>query len=202
LSADSELADYIGELDNKTFLSNSDAHSLAKIGREYNKVILEKATFKEVLLALKREKGRKVIGNYGLEPRLGKYYRSYCLECQETLVDRYPALSCLRDEQHRIVKGVLDRVLELSSNRASLSPDFRPKYYHQVPLTDIPGVGNKTLEKLLKVFGTEMEILHNTEYSELIEVVGERVATNIKKAREGELSILSGGGGKYGKVIE
>jgi uncharacterized protein (TIGR00375 family) len=202
LSADSELADYLNELGEKTFLSNSDAHSLAKIGREYNKVLLEQPTFKEVLLALKREQGRRIIGNYGLEPRLGKYYRSYCLECEKTLVDNYPALSCFKDSEHKIVKGVLDKVLEISSRKDSFSPDFRPEYHHQVPLVDIPGVGKKTLEKLLKAFGTEMEILHKADHKQLAEVVGQKVATNITRAREGKLSILPGGGGKYGKVIE
>jgi len=202
LSADSQLADYLDELREKTFLSNSDAHSLAKIGREYNKVLLKQPTFKEVLLALKRKQGRRVIGNYGLEPRLGKYYRSYCLECERTLVDSYPALSCCRDKEHKVVKGVLDRVLELSNRKKPFSPDFRPEYYHQVPLVDIPGVGKKTLEKLLKAFGTEMDVLHKVDYKQLVEVVGQRVATNITRAREGKLSILPGGGGKYGKVIE
>jgi len=202
LSADSQLADYLDELGEKTFLSNSDAHSLAKIGREYNQVILEKPTFKEVLLALKRQQGRRVIANYGLDPRLGKYYRSYCLECERTLIDSYPALSCCRDKKHKIVKGVLDRVLEIANNRKSLSPDFRPEYHHQIPLTDIPGVGKKTLEKLLKAFVTEMDVLHKVAYKQLVEVVGQRVATNITRAREGKLSILPGGGGKYGKVVE
>lgn len=45
LSADSSMAGLISELDRFSFLTNSDAHSLGKIGREYNKIITGKAVF-------------------------------------------------------------------------------------------------------------------------------------------------------------
>ena len=38
LSADTFLADTISELEQKSFITNSDAHSLPKIAREYNKI--------------------------------------------------------------------------------------------------------------------------------------------------------------------
>jgi len=59
LSADTEIADHLKELSEYTFLTNSDAHSLPKIGREYNIIELEKANFKEVLLALQRKEGQQ-----------------------------------------------------------------------------------------------------------------------------------------------
>ena len=46
---------------NKTFLTNSDAHSLPKIAREYNKIQVEDISFKEIVKALKNEDGRKII---------------------------------------------------------------------------------------------------------------------------------------------
>jgi uncharacterized protein (TIGR00375 family) len=78
LSADTEIADHLKELSEYTFLTNSDAHSLPKIGREYNIIELEKANFKEVLLALQRKEGRKITANYGLDPKLGRYHRTFC----------------------------------------------------------------------------------------------------------------------------
>ena len=78
LSANTEIADRLKELAEYTFLTNSDAHSLPKIGREYNIIELEKANFKEVLLALQRKEGRKISANYGLDPKLGKYHRTFC----------------------------------------------------------------------------------------------------------------------------
>ena len=78
LSSDTELADYISELETRTFVTNSDAHSLPKIAREYNKVLLEGISFKELVKALKNEDGRKIVANYGMDPKLGKYHRTYC----------------------------------------------------------------------------------------------------------------------------
>jgi PHP family Zn ribbon phosphoesterase len=71
-----------------------------------------------------------------------------------------------------------------------------------VPLEFIPGIGKKTIEKLILHFGTEMNVIHNVEKTELTEVVGERVAENIVLAREGKLNIEVGGGGIYGRVLD
>ena len=85
LSSDTFLADKISELETKTFLTNSDAHSLPKIAREYNKLQLENISFKEFVMALKNEGGRKILANYGLDPKLGKYHRTYCEVCEKNI---------------------------------------------------------------------------------------------------------------------
>ncbi|WP_018249990.1 endonuclease Q family protein [Orenia marismortui] len=200
LSADSEMADHLSELAAKTFLSNSDAHSLGKIGREYNKVLVKEASFKEVLLALRREGVRKVLANYGLSPKLGKYHRSYCLECKQKLIAKIPAIKCYNNPKHKIVKGVLDRLIEIADKEEAIHPKHRPAYYHQVPLLDIPGIGPKTLDQLIDSFGSKMNILHKVFDEDLKEIVGRKIASTIIKAREGQLNIIPGGGGKYGKV--
>jgi len=56
------------------------------------------------------------------------------------------------------------------------------------------------LDKLFGYFGTEMNILHMASYQEISQVVGFKIAKDIIAAREGKLSLLAGGGGKYGKV--
>ncbi len=72
LSSDTFLADQISELEGKTFLTNSDAHSLPKIAREYNKIQVEDISFKELMKAIKNEDNRKILSNYGLDPKLRK----------------------------------------------------------------------------------------------------------------------------------
>jgi PHP family Zn ribbon phosphoesterase len=89
----------------------------------------------------------------------------------------------------------------ISKGNHSISPEDRPPYIHQIPLNDIPGIGSKTLEKLLLNFGTEMNILHRIEIDNLKKVVNPQVATNIEKSRSGRLLIKPGGGGIYGKVM-
>jgi uncharacterized protein (TIGR00375 family) len=87
LSSDSEMAGHLPELDRYTFVTNSDAHSLGKIGREYNRMLLAEPTFDELCKALLRQDGRAVTANYGLNPRLGKYHRTYCANCDEIIAE-------------------------------------------------------------------------------------------------------------------
>ena len=54
LSADTYIADEISELASKNFITNSDAHSLPKIAREYNKLLVEDISFKEIFKAIKQ----------------------------------------------------------------------------------------------------------------------------------------------------
>ncbi len=201
LSADSFLADYLKELSSKTFLSNSDAHSLPKIAREYNKIRMKKPDFEEFKMALNHTNGRRVTGNYGLDPRLGKYHRTYCLVCEETFTNDYSRITCPKCGSGDIIVGVKDRIMKISTQEKSNSPDNRPLYTHQIPLTDIPGVGPKTIKILLDNFETEMNILHKTSPKALEKVLGHRLACSIEKARSGNASIKIGGGGNYGKVM-
>lgn len=200
LSADTELADYLNDLVNFTFLTNSDAHSLPKIGREYNIIKMKEPNFKELLLALKRESGRGVSKNYGLDPKLGKYHRTYCEDCGNTAEGQPPVFQCEKCGSKKITRGVLDRIIEISECKKTTSPPHRPPYCHQVALDFVPGVGKKTLEKLFNYFGTEMNILHKATYKEINQVVGFKIAKDIISAREGKLALTAGGGGIYGKV--
>lgn len=201
LSADSDMAGYISELDDFTYLTNSDAHSLAKIGREYNQMKLAAPTFEELVKALRREDGRGVTANYGLNSRLGKYHRTYCSVCEAVLVDGETAVErCLDCGSSKIVRGVMDRIISIADREISYLPAHRPPYHFQVPLEYIPGLGPRKLEQLLSYFGTEMQVLHHATPEELGGLVGDEIAAYIVKAREGTLTLEVGGGGKYGKV--
>lgn len=201
LSADSFLADRITELAPLTFLTNSDAHSLPKIAREYNMLWLEAPTYAEVLLALKRDAGRKVLANYGLDPRLGKYHRTFCLKCEQIAQTPPPVLACPLCGSDDIVKGVLDRITEIADYAEPHPPEHRPPYHYQVPLLFLPGLGPVAMGKLLNRFGTEMKVLHEADPGDLELVVGRKLAALILQARQGTLSLAPGGGGRYGKAI-
>ena len=200
LSSDTFLADEITELENKTFVTNSDAHSLPKIAREYNKMQVEDISFKEVVKALKNEDGRKVIANYGLDPKLGKYHRTYCDNCNSIIETKQPIIECPKCKSNKVTFGVFDRIELIKDKKETKSPENRPPYIYQVPLGFIPGVGGKTIEKLLKTFETEMNILHKLTKDDIESVVGEKVANSIEKARKGQAKVQSGGGGIYGKI--
>lgn len=200
LSSDTYLADTISELQTRTFVTNSDAHSLPKIAREYNKMQVEDISFKEVVKALKNEDGRKIIANYGLDPKLGKYHRTYCDDCEKSIETKEPVEECPMCGGKNVTFGVFDRIELIKDKKETKSPENRPSYIYQIPLGFIPGVGSKTIDKLLDTFETEMNILHKLSKDDIEAVVGEKVANNIVRAREGKMQVHSGGGGNYGKV--
>lgn len=197
LSSNTEMADQISELHSFTFITNSDAHSLPKIAREYQIIAMENPTFTELEKALHKEEGRGVIANYGLDPVLGKYHRTTCEKCFH-LINDFLVEACPNCDHKGIVKGVYDRLQELKDTEEE-NPN-RPPYIHQVPLEFIPGLGSKTLHKLRDYFKTEMAIIHEAPEDALLSVVKKPIAETILKARSGQLSIHAGGGGKYGKV--
>lgn len=197
LSADTNMADCVSELADLTFLSNSDAHSLPKIAREYNCIRLAELSFREVALALHRTAGRAIVGNFGLMPALGKYHRSLCLDCGRTWGVGAPTCACGSTKR---VMGVFDRLLEIRDRDAPIHPPHRPPYIHQVPLEFVPGVGKKTLARLIQTFGSEMAVLHRADRTELASVVGQSLAERIAAARLGRLHVIEGGGGVYGSI--
>jgi len=202
LSADTDMADRLGELANKSFITNSDAHSLPKIAREYNILEIQTPSFAEVALALRRQKGRKVVANYGLDPRLGKYHRTFCPACNFIAPQPPPVLACPRCESAKIIKGVLDRLTEIADWAEPQHPAHRPPYHYQVPLQFLPGIGAVCLGKLLNRFGTEMAVLHRVSPEELEKTVGAKLTQMIIQARAGILPLLPGGGGRYGKAVQ
>ncbi len=200
LSSDTFLADKISELEQKTFITNSDAHSLPKIAREYNKILVDDISFKELVKALRNEDGRKVVANYGMDPKLGKYHRTYCEVCRKNIEGEAPVTLCDTCDSKNITMGVYDRIETIKDKKETKSPENRPEYVYQVPLTFIPGIGKKSIEKLLNAFGTEMNIIHKLSKDDIEAVVGEKIASNIVAAREGKLKIQEGGGGVYGQI--
>lgn len=195
LSSDSHMADHISELHDYTFLTNSDAHSLKKIAREYQLVKMKQPTFTELEKVLHQKDQRMVIVNYGMNPKLGKYYTTVCEKCLVSVGNQDQF--CPSCSHSRFIKGVSDRIQELADrDREDIQ---RPPYIYQAPLEYIPTLGPKTYEKLLKL-GTEMYILHQADRQELISASSEKIADHILAMRNGKMEFTAGGGGKYGKI--
>ena len=124
LSADTEYADRIRELANKKFLTNSDAHSLPKIAREYNTFEMENISFESFKKVLGYEdqiqnddnkKLNYIVCNNGMYPKLGKYNKTYCDMCK--CVSEIEDGKCKKCGSKKIVKGVEDRIFEIADRR-------------------------------------------------------------------------------------
>ncbi len=168
LSADTALADHIPELRSLTYVTSSDAHSPSpdKIGREFLRLKLENPSYHEISFALRRKQGRRPVANYGLNPRLGKYYLSFCPTCRRTLVmvqdstfssydDLNIYIPCISSGERKeivghiakeelkcpadgaaIRLGVRDRAMAIGEPK-SVSLSHRPPYHHIPPLLDL-----------------------------------------------------------------
>lgn len=202
LSADTAMASRLSELDQFPFLTNSDAHSLQKIAREYNKLYLQEPTFQELAMALRGEGGRHIAANYGLNPLLGKYHKTTCSNGH--LWNDLQADACPICGSTRRIAGVADRIDAIADRTeadATSGLEYRPPYQEQIPLEHIPGIGPKVLDRLIVHFGSEMNVLHHATLEELAAVVPEGIAHRIVLGRAGQLQVRSGGGGTYGKVM-
>ncbi len=204
LSADLSMAARFSELEGIPLLTNSDAHSLPRIGREVNRIAVEKVNYTELVLALKGEGGRKILANYGVRPALGRYYRSYCERCDRSLgALPAPVLCCphCAESGRQFTLGTADRLEEICPDPATAEAiALRPEYRYQVPLSYLEGFGPKTVDRLLSRIGSEMVAMHEASRGRLAAAVGYEMADRILRSRAGQVVLKDGGGGHYGGV--
>jgi uncharacterized protein (TIGR00375 family) len=210
LSADSDMADTIEELEDIPFLTNSDAHSPwpHRLGREFNELEIGKLTFDDVRDAILN---KKIKANYGFDPRLGKYHKTACTKCYT----QYSIEDAIKLKMRcpcggRIKKGVDYRIYELSKWEEPHHPLHRPPYIHILPLAEIisithgKGVTTVFVQKIWKEmihrFKDEITALIQSPMDEVYDV-DPKVAVVIKAFRNKTLEIKAGGGGKYGEIV-
>lgn len=209
LSADTNMADRIEELQDIVFLTNSDAHSPwpHRLGREFNRLKLDDFSYTSLKKSIKK---KKIEANYGMDPRLGKYHLTACSRCHkvfdyETAVKLKMRCIC----GGIIKKGVDYRISEIATWEKPHHPPHRPPYIYILPLTEIiskrygKGINTKFVwnkwKEFIDNFGNEIKVLLEEPIYEL-EKVDRKVALGIKAFRNNELIITPGGGGKYGEI--
>ncbi|MGZ7048392.1 MAG: TIGR00375 family protein [Methanobacterium sp.] len=210
LSADTDMADRIEELHDIPFLSNSDAHSPwpHRLGREFNEIEIKEMTFDGFKDAIK---AKKVVGNYGFDPRLGKYHETGCVRCYQTFSIEEARKLKMRCPCGGLIKiGVKDRISDLAKWEVPHHPDFRPHYTRILPLAEIIsliyGKGITTIfvqdiwKHLVMEFGSEIEVLIYASLEE-ISKINSKLAEVIGSFRDNTLKIQPGAGGMYGKIL-
>lgn len=209
LSSDTILADTIEELHDYPFLTNSDSHSPwpHRIGREFNKIDLNELSFKAIKKAIGSD---KILENYGINPRMGKYHETGCIKCYK--------LYDIKDAQNnnmkcscggQIKKGVKSRIDELSTLAEGKHPKNRPHYQYVLPLAELlstvhdKGVTTKYVQtrynQLIEEFSNEIDVLINIPV-EKIAIIDKKLASIIQAYRTNNLDVIPGRGGQYGTV--
>ncbi len=213
LSADTGRADRVEELQDLTFMSNSDCHSPwpHRLGREFNRIRVKEPSFNEMRKAIMRDGGRGFSLNVGLNPLEGKYHITACSRCY--LKFRWEdALNLKRrcpECRGIIKKGVADRISDLATWDEPRHPSHRPPYIHIIPLAEVIALATKTKtitskkvkdrwDMLVERFGSEINVLVDADIGEVI-AADREVGTIVNLFRQGRMKYVAGGGGMYGR---
>jgi uncharacterized protein (TIGR00375 family) len=211
LSSDPAMNWMWSALDRYRMISNSDAHSGEKLGREANLFGGEKS-FAGIRAALKGEGvGSEFLGTMEFFPEEGKYHLdghrdcNVVLEPEETRARGGLCPVCGKP----LTVGVLSRVQELSDRSAPEQPAGRPGFVSLIPLAEVLGEvvgqgpntkGVKSLyARLVSRFGTELDILQHTPPEDLAKV-SRPLAEALTRMRRGEVYKDPGFDGRFGVI--
>lgn len=208
LSSDPKMNWRLSKLDNLTLVSNSDAHSPQKIGREANIFDCD-LNYYSIVDAIKTKRG--FLGTIEFFPEEGKYHfdgHRLCgvrLSPKESILRGYLCPVCGK----RVTVGVMHRVESLADREEGYVPCSALPYYSIIPLSEIIAeVVNANSQskavfdmymKALSKLGTEFEILISREIKE-IEKFEPRLALAIERMRGGKVITEPGFDGEYGKI--
>ena len=194
-----------------TLISNSDAHSPAKIGREAN-VFDTELSYPAIIEAIKSKDPQKFLYTIEFFPQEGKYHydghRNCEISCSPKETKKYNGICPVCGKPLTI--GVLSRVEELADRPEGFKPENAIPFKSLIPLEEIiaevlgVGVGTKGVEKeykdLIKKFGSELGILLNTSISDLKSATLPEISEAVSRVRKGKVNIEPGYDGAYGKV--
>lgn len=226
LSSDPEMNWRIPELDNRSILSFSDAHSAVKMAREATVLDLESLSFSNLKKAVQKVGGNKVDCTIEFYPEEGKYHYTGHRNCgvrqtpEETAQNGSICSVCKRN----LTVGVMHRVGQLAKRPTNIKNSvdelgvtwvedptgLHPRYVKLVPLVEIlseclsvmPG-SLKVLAKfdeMVEKYGSELKILLKTKIADIEKDFGERTASGILKVRGQDIEVSPGFDGEFGKV--
>ncbi len=202
----------LSSLDEITLVSNSDAHSPAKLGREVTLFDLAAPSYEGIVAAMKERDPSRFLGTIEFFPEEGKYHFDGHRACGVVLS---PREAMAKDNRcpvcgKPLTIGVMHRVEELADRPEGETPPGRIPYRSLVPLEEIiaqamglqPGTKGVTqeYERLVGRLGSEFHILLDLSEEALGKETPPRILQAIRKVCAGELEIEPGHDGVYGKV--
>lgn len=211
LSTDPPMNWMCSFLDKYTLISNSDAHSPEKLGRNANLFNTE-LSYNNIIDALKTGNPNTFLGTIDMYPQEGKYHYDGHRKCNicwnpvETLKHNNICTVC----DKKVTVGVTNRIVQLSDRTDINERKNKLPFYSIIPLkeilSEIAGVGpnsKKVAENynlLINKSGAELDILLNLSLEEIKKSAGELPATAIKRMRTNRVIIQEGFDGEYGKI--
>jgi len=211
LSSDPFMNWRIADLDGRTLVSNSDAHSPRKLGREANLINAE-LNYKDIIGAIRTNDDR-FVGTIEFYPEEGKYHFSGHQKCGISLSAKKAKdlkFICPKCGK-KLVLGVEQRVDELADKPFDYVPNQHKVVEYIVPLeiiiADVLGVksvnGKSVQEEYLNMInhlGDEFNLIRKVDLKDVERVSGAKMALAIDKVRKRDLIIEPGYDGVYGVV--
>lgn len=211
LSTDAPMHWMCKFLDDFTLISNSDAHSPQKLGRNAN-ILDTELSYDSICSAIASGNPDQFLGTIDLYPQNGKYYYDGHRKCNI----RWNPVQTLKNDKicpecgKEVTVGVMNRVVELS-DRTNLQERPNRLPFHSIIqlkeiLSEIEDVGPKTktvarrYNKLISKLGNELDILLNISIDQIEERGSSILAEAIKRMRNREVFIQEGYDGEYGEI--
>jgi uncharacterized protein (TIGR00375 family) len=211
LSSDPPMNWRLSALDSRTLISNSDAHSPGRLGREANVFDCE-LSYDAIREVLKTKDRKRFLYTIEFFPEEGKYHYDGHRACGVSFA---PAQSLVNDNLcpgcgRQLTIGVLHRVEQLADRKPEEVPTDTIPFRHLVPLEEVIGealgVGrdtaqvHKMYEVLVKALGSEFEVLLNSPIPDVARNSNERVGLGIERMRRGEVQATAGYDGVFGVI--
>lgn len=213
LSSDPAMNWQVQNLDNITLISNSDPHSLHRLGREANVLDIDpkKLSYREIIRTFKDHNPTEFLYTIEFFPEEGRYHLDGHRDCK---------FSCLPEKTKelggvcpvcgkQLLRGVQYRVEDLASRPLGFHPESAVPFRNLLSLEEVisqalnVGVGSKKVQGLYeRMVGhtKEFDILLDLSEAEIVLLSDSTVAAAVIRMREGTFHIQPGYDGEYGKV--
>ena len=209
LSSDPAMNWRISKLDRYQLVSNSDAHSPSKLGREANLLDID-CSYEGLYRAIQTGEGLE--GTVEFFPEEGKYHFDGHRKCGVSLspveAERLGGICPVCGK--KLTMGVDHRVEQLADRDGRFVKKDGKKYESLVPLPEVistcmgySAASKKVqgcFEQMIQTLGTEFDILRNVPSEDIKSCAGERIAEGIENVRTGNVKRIPGYDGEYGKI--
>lgn len=209
LSSDPAMNWRISKLDRYQLVSNSDAHSPSKLGREANLLDID-CSYEGLYRAIQTGEGLE--GTVEIFPEEGKYHFDGHRKCGVSLspveAERLGGICPVCGK--KLTMGVDHRVEQLADRAEGFVKKDGKKYESLVPLPEVistcmgySAASKKVqgcFEQMIQTLGTEFDILRNVPSEDIKSCAGERIAEGIENVRTGNVKRIPGYDGEYGKI--